>query len=34
MSERDDYPHGVPCWVTNLAPDVPAAMDFYGELFG
>lgn len=34
MSERDDYPHGVPCWVTNLAPDVPAAMSFYGELFG
>lgn len=34
MSERDDYPHGVPCWITNLARDVPAAMDFYGELFG
>jgi predicted enzyme related to lactoylglutathione lyase len=34
MSERDDYPHGVPCWVSNLAPDVPAAMEFYGELFG
>lgn len=34
MSERDDYPHGVPCWVTCLAPDVAAATDFYGELFG
>jgi predicted enzyme related to lactoylglutathione lyase len=34
MSTRDDYPHGVPCWVTVLAADVPAAMDFYGELFG
>ena len=34
MSKRDSYPAGVPCWVTNLAPDVPAARDFYGELFG
>src|SRR5664279_2300298 len=34
MSERDSYPAGVPCWVTNLQPDVPAARDFYGELFG
>ncbi len=34
MSKREDYPAGVPCWVTNLAPDVRAAMDFYGELFG
>ena len=34
MSERDDYPHGVPCWVTCLVDDVPAAVDFYGELFG
>src|SRR4051812_49846160 len=34
MSERDSYPTGVPCWVTNLQHDVPAARDFYGELFG
>ena len=33
MSERDSYPAGVPCWVTNLQHDVPAARDFYGELF-
>jgi predicted enzyme related to lactoylglutathione lyase len=34
MSERDSYPAGVPCWVTNLQHDVPAAREFYGELFG
>ena len=34
MSERDTYPAGVPCWVTNLQHDVPAAMAFYQELFG
>jgi len=34
MSERDSYPAGVPCWVTNLQHDVPVARDFYGELFG
>jgi uncharacterized protein len=34
MSERDSYPAGVPCWVTNLQPDVPAARDFYQGLFG
>jgi hypothetical protein len=34
MSERDSYPAGVPCWVTNLQHDVPAASDFYAELFG
>jgi predicted enzyme related to lactoylglutathione lyase len=34
MSERDSYPAGVPCWVTNLQHDVPAARDFYGTLFG
>ena len=34
MSERDSYPAGVPCWVTNLQHDVPAARDFYAELFG
>ena len=34
MSERDSYPAGVPCWVTNLQHDVPAATTFYRELFG
>jgi len=34
MSERDSYPAGVPCWVTNLQHDVPTARDFYGEIFG
>jgi predicted enzyme related to lactoylglutathione lyase len=34
MSERDSYPAGVPCWVTNLQHDVPAARDFYEQLFG
>lgn len=34
MSRRDDYPHGVPCWVTCLADDVPGAADFYAALFG
>jgi len=34
MSERSDYPAGVPCWVDTLQPDPDAAMRFYGELFG
>ena len=34
MSERDSYPAGVPCWVTNLQPDVPAAAAFYEALLG
>lgn len=34
MSERDEYPAGVPCWVEGLHRDVPAALDFYGALFG
>lgn len=34
MSERDTYPAGVPCWVTNLQHDVSAASAFYAELFG
>ena len=34
MSERDQYPAGVPCWVETLQPDPQAAMDFYGPLFG
>lgn len=34
MSVRDSYPAGVPCWVTNLQPDVSAARGFYEGLFG
>lgn len=34
MSVRDSYPSGVPCWVTNLQHDVPAARVFYEGLFG
>lgn len=28
------YPHGVPCWVDTEQPDVEAATQFYGGLFG
>src|SRR5215211_3750228 len=34
MSERDRYEAGVPCWVTALSPDPPAATAFYGAVFG
>jgi uncharacterized protein len=34
MSERDGYPHGVPCWVECLTPDPAAIAAFYAELFG
>ena len=34
MSERDTYPHGVPCWVEALVPDPRAATGFYTEVFG
>jgi predicted enzyme related to lactoylglutathione lyase len=34
MSERDRYPAGVPCWVETLQPDLQAALNFYGPLFG
>lgn len=34
MSERDSYPAGVPCWITGLQRNVPAARDFYEQLFG
>jgi predicted enzyme related to lactoylglutathione lyase len=33
-SRRESYPAGVPCWVETLQPDVLAALDFYGALFG
>ena len=28
------YPHGVPCWVDIETPDLEAAREFYGGLFG
>ncbi len=34
MSERDHYPAGVPCWVDITQPDVDAALEFYGAVFG
>jgi uncharacterized protein len=34
MSERDSYPAGVPCWVSNLGRDVVGARAFYEGLFG
>ena len=34
MIERNGYPAGVPCWVDTHQPDVHAAADFYGGLFG
>ena len=34
MSERNEYSAGVPCWVDTLAPDVDAALRFYGGVFG
>jgi uncharacterized protein len=33
-SHRESYPPGVPCWIETLQPDVQAALDFYGSLFG
>jgi predicted enzyme related to lactoylglutathione lyase len=34
MSERDQYPAGVPCWVDTLTPDMPAALRFYKAVLG
>jgi uncharacterized protein len=34
MSERHEYPAGVPCWVDVLVPDPDAVLAFYGDLFG
>lgn len=34
MSDRDDYPPGVPCWVETLQPSPRRAMAFYERLFG
>ena len=34
MAEMSKYEHGVPSWVDIGTPDPPAALRFYGELFG
>jgi predicted enzyme related to lactoylglutathione lyase len=34
MPEMKHYEHGVPSWVDIGTPDLPAAVSFYGELFG
>jgi predicted enzyme related to lactoylglutathione lyase len=34
MSERSGYTPGTPCWVDLTTPDVEAAAEFYGALFG
>jgi predicted enzyme related to lactoylglutathione lyase len=34
MSEREDYPPGVPCWVETLQPGPREALEFYGPLLG
>jgi predicted enzyme related to lactoylglutathione lyase len=34
MSERDSSPAGVPCWVSTLHHDIPAARAFYEGVFG
>jgi predicted enzyme related to lactoylglutathione lyase len=34
MSQRDQYEHGVPCWVDTVQPDLDAALAFYGGVFG
>ena len=34
MSERTSYKPGTPCWVDLGSPDLDAAVEFYGGLFG
>lgn len=34
MSERSEYPSGVPCWVQTFQPDPDAARGFYKALLG
>ena len=34
MSERTSYAPGTPCWVDLATPDLEAAVEFYGPLFG
>ena len=31
---RESYPPGTPCFVDTMQPDVAAAQDFYGAIFG
>ena len=34
MPERTSYPAGAPCWSDLFTTDLPAALEFYGALFG
>jgi predicted enzyme related to lactoylglutathione lyase len=34
MPEREGFPAGVPSWIDIAQPDLEAAVDFYGGLFG
>jgi predicted enzyme related to lactoylglutathione lyase len=34
MSQRHDYPSGIPCWVDTLQHDVDRALEFYRGVFG
>jgi predicted enzyme related to lactoylglutathione lyase len=34
MSERHEYPAGVPCWTDVLVPDPAGVEGFYGDVFG
>ena len=34
MTVRTTYASGEPCWADLQTPDVDAAKDFYGRLFG
>ncbi len=34
MTRIDSYPPGVPCWLDSITDDLPAAVRFYGDLFG
>jgi predicted enzyme related to lactoylglutathione lyase len=34
MSERTSYEPGIPCWIDLGTPDIDAAAEFYGGLFG
>lgn len=34
MSERTNYPAGVPAWVDVLGPDPERLIEFYGSIFG
>lgn len=33
-TRTENWPHGTPCWVDLSVPDVAAAVEFYGALFG